>query len=443
MPCIPEAKVLTILREAHDNSGHWAKAGTCDRIRGYYWPGQSQDVEKYIAGCLECAKHGPATRSQPLNPVMITCPFQLWGMDFIGPLPTTANGHTHILNLICYFSRFDMPYATKTANVSDVISCLGIAFLTYRKPYAIYCDRGQHFFNDELRAFLRNEGVAIDFSPSGASKSTGMVEASNRILEQVLRKQPNPGKPSADHPHIDLEWDRRLPKIASLVNARFIHHLGVSSQAIIFGQSQEVSATTATLLALPGRDIRSWVQQMEDPVQHSKEVKQYLTYRADLHDKVRQLSHERKEQEAIRYNRRIKQVTHHIGDLIMLHQKNTKKLEPRWRGPFRISGYGGSHGVSFRLQQLNGRMIRGTFHGDHLKAFIPRKSYLSSNPSEQLYPQQQTIRKPRRIPPRARLFLRPPKPPLSSGSMDQDSRTVSSSPIATPTNYSEQNSSSV
>ena len=408
MPCVPEAKVLTLLRETHDLDGHWAKAGTCVRLRGTYWPGQSQDVERYIAGCIECAKHGPATRSQLLNPVMVTCPFELWGMDFIGPLPATSTGNTHILNLICYFSRFDMPYATKAANVGDVISCLTVAFLTYRKPRAIYCDRGQHFFNDELRAFLRLEGVAIEFSPSGASKSTGMVEASNRVLEQVLRKQPDPKKPSVGQLQIDLEWDHRLPKTASIVNTHIIHHLGVSSQTIIFGQSQKPSAT-ATLLALPGRNIRSWVQQMEDNVQHTLEVKQYLRYRADLHDTIRQRSNEQKEQEAIRYNKGVKQATHHVGDLVMLHQKNTNKLEPRWRGPFRISGYGGSHGVSFRIQQLNGRMIRGTFHGDHIKTFVPRAGYLSDR-SEQ-YPLQQTIRRPRhqtKLPKHSKLSISAP-----------------------------------
>jgi len=51
-------------------------------------------------------------------------------------------------------------------------------------------------------------------------------------------------------------------------------------------------------------------------------------------------------------------------------------LQPRWRGPFRIQDYGGSHGKSFVLRQLNGRKIRGAFHGDDLEAFIPRIGYL-------------------------------------------------------------------
>lgn len=208
LPCIPESKVLSVLIEAHDDSGHWAKAGTLARLRSCYWPGQSQDVKRYIAGCLECARHGPATRSQPLHPVKVTFPFQLMGMDFVGPLEVTGSGMKYILVLVCYMSRFVIPFACKTANVEDVIWCLKLAFVMYRKLHAFYCDSGQHFDNEELREFLRQEGVAISYSPSGASMSTGMVEASNKLLEQVLRKE----SPS----QTGLEWDQQIPKLAGI-----------------------------------------------------------------------------------------------------------------------------------------------------------------------------------------------------------------------------------
>ena len=189
LPCIPEAKVLTVLKEAHDDSGHWAKTGTMARLKGRcYWPDQSQDVERYIAGCLDCARHGPATRSQPLHPVKVTFPFQLMGMDFVGPLKTTGAGASFIIVLVCYMSRFVTPFATKAVNVEDVIWCLKLFFAMYRKPYAFYIDSGQHFLNNELQEFLRNEGIVFDYSPSGSSKSTGMVEVCNKLLEEVLRK---------------------------------------------------------------------------------------------------------------------------------------------------------------------------------------------------------------------------------------------------------------
>lgn len=56
----------------------------------------------------------------------------------------------------------------------------------------------------------------------------------------------------------------------------------------------------------------------------------------------------------------------------------------RWRGPFKISGYGLYY--SFMLRQLNGPPIKGTFHGTHLKRFIPRSSYLSYDLADYISP---------------------------------------------------------
>ncbi|KAL9138190.1 MAG: hypothetical protein Q9175_000615, partial [Cornicularia normoerica] len=143
------------------------------------------------------------------------------------------------------------------ANVEDVIWCLRLAFVMYRKPYAIYCDRGHHFYNAELMEFLRLERVAIEYSPSGSSKSTGMIEASNKLLEMVLRKQ--------TRTDLKQEWDQRLPKAAGSLNSRIIEHLGLASTSILFGELPAVLASTTTLRALPGRDVSAWVAQLEDP----------------------------------------------------------------------------------------------------------------------------------------------------------------------------------
>jgi len=255
----------------------------------------------------------------------------------------------------------------------------------YRTPQAFYCDRGQHFDNTELREFLQTQGVTISYSPSGASKSTGMVEMSNKLVEDVLRKD-----------HSGRDWDERLPTSARSVNSRIISYLDLSPSAIAFGPVQEPSAVTSTLLGLPGRDIPTWHTTLMSTVGHITSVQAYLQHRAEVHDWVRETTRRKREDDAARYDRGISQVVHHIRDLVMVYQKNTGKLEPRWRGPFKVVGYGGTHGVSFVLQQLNGRKIRGTFHGDYLKTYVPRTGYLADLATSPL-PQMQTIRRPRRI----------------------------------------------
>ena len=109
-------------------------------------------------------------------------------MDFIGPLSTTKSSTRYILNLVYYFSRFIIPFATKDANIESVLWCLRLAFIIYRKPYTFYYNRGQHFLNNKLKEFLLLEGVNIIYSPLGLSKSTGIVEVSNQLVEDILRK---------------------------------------------------------------------------------------------------------------------------------------------------------------------------------------------------------------------------------------------------------------
>ena len=76
----------------------------------------------------------------------------------------------------------------------------------------------------------------------------------------------------------------------------------------------------------------------------------------------------------------------------MLYQKDTGKLQARWRGSFRIDGFGGSHGVSYKLRQCTGRKMKGIFHGNHLKAFTPRRGYLADADNGPTFPSEQTIR---------------------------------------------------
>lgn len=394
LPCIPETKVLYVLRMVHDQGGHWGKAGTLAKLRGQaYWPNQSQDVERYIAGCLECAKHGPATRSQLLHPIVVLGPFKLLGIDFIGPLPRSRLGNTYILHLICYFARFSITSPSASANATDVIPALERAFTSYAKPKAVYWDRGQHYDNQLVKDFLTSKNIAFSFSPSGSSQSTGMVEVGNKILEDVLRK--------------GGDWEDGLQDTTRNVNSRIISHLTVAPCEILIGVPPSPDLSDLWKASASSSNVEAQVATLSNPTEHARLVQQYLSYRSELHDTVRRLSLARKEQEAARYNKGVRLRVFAPGDLVMLYQKDAGKLQPRWRGPFRVDSFGSERELSYVLRQLNGRLIRGTFHGNHLKLHVPRTGYLQHASDPHLL-QQQTIRLPR---PRARLHLRPPKPP--------------------------------
>jgi hypothetical protein len=108
LSCIFEKKVLNVLRDAHDNSDHWAKIDTIAKIHETcYWSDMTLNVKRYIADCIECVKHDSARRFQSLHSILTINSFQLIEMSFIDSLTETKSvKHTHILNIDCYFSRF-------------------------------------------------------------------------------------------------------------------------------------------------------------------------------------------------------------------------------------------------------------------------------------------------------------------------------------------------
>ena len=141
-------------------------------------------------------------------------------MNFIKSLFVIKIENTYILNLICYFSKFDISFAIKIVNVENVIWYLKFAFVIYRKRYAIYCDKNYHFFNNELKKFLRLKKINIIYNSFKTFKNTRIIEAFNKILETILRK---------DSFQINLKWNRRIFKLASSINSRIIEHLNILS----------------------------------------------------------------------------------------------------------------------------------------------------------------------------------------------------------------------
>lgn len=108
-------------------------------------------------------------------------------MNFIDPLSITSADKKYILNLGCYMSRFSVLFICESSNSEDVIRYLKLFFTIYRKSYTFYVDQS-HYFDNKLRDFLKNKGIAIDYSPSASHKSTNLIEVINYILKEVIRK---------------------------------------------------------------------------------------------------------------------------------------------------------------------------------------------------------------------------------------------------------------
>ncbi|KAI0992768.1 hypothetical protein K3495_g15417, partial [Podosphaera aphanis] len=201
--CVPESEVSAVLFAAHDEAGHHDARLTMRKLRDYYWPKLAKDTNDYILGCLYCAKHGTARRSQSQSSPSVSEKMALLGMDFIGPLPQaklsveesiqrcfpqfsdftvdsdppesgfTSSQFTHIFLVIDYFSRFVWAFPVSAANQTEAIRCLIWIFEIWGAPVAIYSDIGTHFSGSKIQQFLANHDVLWIPAPSGSKNING------------------------------------------------------------------------------------------------------------------------------------------------------------------------------------------------------------------------------------------------------------------------------
>ena len=205
---VPASCREDILRMSHDDpcSGHMGISRTLQRIKNkYYWPGWSQDVEKWVQACDKCSQRKmavTATRA-PLQNIEVSRPMQLWEIDILGPLPMTRNSNRYILVMTDNFTKWvkAVPIPDQRAEtvarsfLKEVISNHGV-------PEYILSDQGRNFESDVMRKVLDMMGAKKIRTSAYHPQCDGQVERWNRTVCDILAAYVN------EH-HTD--WEDYLP----------------------------------------------------------------------------------------------------------------------------------------------------------------------------------------------------------------------------------------
>jgi len=91
--CIPESEVEGILYSCHasDYAGHFASFKTATKVlqAGFWWFTLFKDAHGFVAKCDAChRKESISKRNEmPKNFILEVEVFDVWGIDFMGPIP--------------------------------------------------------------------------------------------------------------------------------------------------------------------------------------------------------------------------------------------------------------------------------------------------------------------------------------------------------------------
>ena len=109
--CVPESEQLSILNFCHTLAcgGHFSGRKTVAKVlqSGFYWPTLFKDAYDFSQKCLKCQSLGNISKKDmmPLNPILVVEIFDVWGIDFMGPFPS-SNGFEYILVAVDYVSKW-------------------------------------------------------------------------------------------------------------------------------------------------------------------------------------------------------------------------------------------------------------------------------------------------------------------------------------------------
>ncbi|XP_062145315.1 uncharacterized protein LOC133852559, partial [Alnus glutinosa] len=134
-----------------------------------------------------CQKLGSISRRNmmPLNPILIVEIFDVWGIDFMGPFPTSFS-YLYILVAVDYVSKWVEVATCKTNDHKVVVQFLkDTIFACFGTPCditprAIISDGGKHFCNRVFEQLMKKYCITHKVATPYHPQTSGQVEVSNR-----------------------------------------------------------------------------------------------------------------------------------------------------------------------------------------------------------------------------------------------------------------------
>ncbi|KAG6478323.1 hypothetical protein ZIOFF_061759 [Zingiber officinale] len=211
LKCVSSEDSAYILQEVHQGScgGHPGGRSLAKKIllAGYFWPTLQADAARTVSTCLSCQKyhnfyHRPA---EEMKASTVSCPFDQWGIDIVGPFPMATGQRKFLLVAVDYFSKWveAEPLAKITEQMVKKFIWQNI-ICRFSIPRRLISDNGRQFKGTLLEDWCKSYGIEQHFTSVAYPQSNGQAEVANREILRILHARLN---------HLGGSWVDEVPGV--------------------------------------------------------------------------------------------------------------------------------------------------------------------------------------------------------------------------------------